>query len=505
MFNCQRPIWSFALIVLLVTVASTCSGAESEKHADFEFGKPVIGTTYFYWYDIDTRAHIVDHDGSDALTTHPADMKNISFKRSSWHRRQLLDMIDAGVDFLMPVYWGVPGQYDGWSFKGIPPLIEAHDMLLKAGKSPPAIGLFYDTSILRHNPDGHIDLSTNFGKDWFYRAMRDFFRMVPPSKWARVDGKPIVFLYSAHFAKRQDEQLMDYVRKRFAKDFGCEPFIVKHRDWLGKSDAIYQWGGAVSLQIDTHVAAIGPGYDHSAVPNRKPLIVERQAGKTYRQRWERLLAASPKSRPWMIHVETWNEWHEGTDIAHSREYGRTYIEMTRKYADLWRKQTHIPILGPFSNADAVTWQPGKSAGLTIRQSSGDGEWKNTEIDSAPCVITQPNELSPARYLYFSVADSFVYDADATLEVTITYLDKGCDSFQIEYDNTDSSKGPVQGAFRSGDIVKIDGTGKWKTAKLIVRHCRFVGRCNQADFRLTPLGRDLSLAVSRIVIQKPDAR
>jgi hypothetical protein len=294
---------------------------------------------------------------------------------------------------------------------------------------------------------------------------------------------------------------MDYVYRRFDKDFGCKPFIVKHRDWLGKADATYQWGGAVSLQIDTHVAAIGPGYDHSAVPNRTPLIVERLDGKTYQQRWERLLAASPKSRPWMIHVETWNEWHEGTDIAHSREYGRTYIEMTRRYADLWRKRTHMPIKGPFINASQIRWNPAKAEGVNIRPTDGDGEWKRLEINGRSCVITQPNELSPARYLYFSVADSFVYDADATLDITITYLDKGCDSFRIEYDNTDASKGAVQGAFRGSEIVKIDGTGKWKTAKLRVPQCRFVGRCNQADFRLAPLGGNLSLAVSAIIVQR----
>lgn len=30
-------------------------------------------------------------------------------------------------------------------------------------------------------------------------------------------------------------------------------------------------------------------------------------------------------------VETWNEWHEGTDVAVPKEYGRRYIELTLKY------------------------------------------------------------------------------------------------------------------------------------------------------------------------------
>jgi hypothetical protein len=34
-----------------------------------------------------------------------------------------------------------------------------------------------------------------------------------------------------------------------------------------------------------------------------------------------------------VHLETWNEYFEGTDIADSKEYGRQYIELTRFYAD----------------------------------------------------------------------------------------------------------------------------------------------------------------------------
>jgi len=169
--------------------------ARDHRGADsFKSGQPIVGTTYFYWYDIDTKSHILNRDGTDALTTHPADMNDISYKRVSWHKQQLKDMIAAGVDFLLPVFWGVPGKYKGWSFAGLPPLVEAHSILEKEGHQPPAIGLFYDTSILKwngFNKNGrsyHVDLTTDFGKDWFYTAIRDFFSVIPPSKLARVDG-----------------------------------------------------------------------------------------------------------------------------------------------------------------------------------------------------------------------------------------------------------------------------------------------------------------------------
>ena len=53
--------------------------ATDQKQADgFRSGEPVIATTYFYWYDIETKAHIVNHDGSDALTDHPPTMEGFS-------------------------------------------------------------------------------------------------------------------------------------------------------------------------------------------------------------------------------------------------------------------------------------------------------------------------------------------------------------------------------------------------------------------------------------------
>ena len=197
----------------------------------------------------------------------------------------------------MPVFWGVPGKYDGWSFVGLPPLVEAHTALEKEGLKPPAIGMFYDTSILQwngSNTDGsnyHVDLTTEYRREWFYAAIRDFFSFIPPAKWARIDGKPIIFLYDASFAERQDPQeQFEYTKTRFKQDFGVEPFIVKSAGWQGEADAVYAWGGAVNGPIifrDT--IALGPGYDHSAVPGREPLVVERRDGKTYIDRWTKVL------------------------------------------------------------------------------------------------------------------------------------------------------------------------------------------------------------------------
>ncbi len=479
--------------------------------ASFKRGEPVVGTTYFYWYDIDTNSHILSPDGQDYLTTHPADMDNLSYKRASWHKGELLDMIDAGIDFVMPVYWGVPGDYGGWSFAGLPPLIEAHTELEKAGLRPPAIGLFYDTSILQHNrfqADGsnyHVDLTTDFGRRWFYTAIRDFFSLIPPAKWARVDGRPIIFFYEAAFAAKQDpKRQFAFVKERFAEDFGVEPFLVKSAGWQGQADATYAWGGAVSGPIlFEDVAALGPGYDHSAVPGREPLIVERHDGQTYVDRWTKLLQLDPERRPWMVHLETWNEWHEGTDIAHSREYGRSYIVLTRLFADMWRTGVQLRFGLGYVDADSVSWEPELPEGLNLRPSTGDGNWRLMPHDDGKAAVTLPNPHSETiRYLYFEVDDTFAFGVRGkSLEVAVTYRDAGFSTFGVEYDST-VSEGPLAGAFRPAGSVAVTGSGQWKTARFTLPDCGFTGRCNGGDFRLFVTGNDMELAVIRVEVAKP---
>lgn len=516
-------LWLLMLLVFCATVWAADELAKkppgeffplrAQDHRDatsFELGRPVVGTTYFYWYDIESGGHIVNHDGTDALTTHPADMNNISYKRASWHRAQLEDMVAAGVDFLMPVYWGVPGKHNGWSFVGLPPLVLAHDALEKEGVTVPAIGMFYDTSILKHNgfaKDGasyHVDLTTDFGKEWFYTPVRDFFSLIPPAKWARVDGRPIVFMYASAFAKKQDPEQFVYVKRRFKAQFGVEPFIVKSADWKGPADATYSWGGAVSGPlIYRQVAALGPGYDHTAVPGRQPLIVERRDGQTYVDRWLKVLALNPKNRPWMVHVETWNEWHEGTDVAESREYGRSYIVLTRLFADMWRAGTVVKPPSLYPDANAVAWAPGLAQGLEIRPSGGDGIWRATKFADVEAIVADVNPFSSdSRYLYFNVDDAFAFDLfDRTIVVSVTYRDAGCASFHIEYDNADPTKGAVDGAFRSAGSVPVKGTGGWKTAEFILAQCRFMNRCNGADLRIAVLGGEMELAISKVKVTR----
>ena len=239
------------------------------------------------------------------MTTHPATTEGMSWKNPHWHDKQFRQMTEVGIDVALPVYWGTPVAQQPHAFRfsdeGVPPMIEALETIIASGGKAPTLGMFYDTSTLEMNSGAfRVDLTTEAGKRWFYATIRSFFSMVPPKHRATIDGKPLVFLYEASYAKNVDDTLFPAVREMFRKDFGSDLYLVKTPAWPGDADSLYQWGGAVSFLI-LDVAAIGPGYDHSAVPGRPPGVRSREDGLFYTLGWERLLKLDAEKRPFLKH------------------------------------------------------------------------------------------------------------------------------------------------------------------------------------------------------------
>ena len=477
------------------------SAAQLKDVTSYRVDQPVVGTHFFYWYDIKSKAHFIDFDGTDALTDHPARSDDYSYKSVGWWKRELRDVMAARIDFILPVYWGCPGEYKSWSFAGLPPLVQAWEELVREGRRPPRVGLFYDTSTLQYNArHWHVDLATDAGKQWFYASVRDFFSLIPPKMWAAIERRPIVVLYSPNFAARQDPALFPFVRSKFKRDFSTDIYLVKHVGWEGEADSVCSWGGALGLKA-YDVAALGPGYDHSAVPNRTPLIVDRQNGDFYEQQWKRLLSYRISRRAKIALVETWNELHEGTDVCDSKEYGRKYIELTAKYAQLFRDNVVLPKTGPFANAQQVEWcasSADEKRGMTVIN-SGDGLMMPIEIAGCQCWRTRPSQHQ-GKYLYVDLDDRFMFDEDgASLQIEIECLDSGFREFQLEYDSVAPEASVREGAFKAGQSITCGNTGKWRTVTVAIEDGRFANRSNGADFRLAVTGGDLT--IRRITAQR----
>jgi hypothetical protein len=409
----------------------------------------IVMTPYFYWYDVWTQAHLLNPDHSDALTTHPVTLSGFSYKSMQWHKTQLRDMEAAGIDVVLPVYWGDPSQLaetgtSHWSYAGIPPLLAAREELLKEGRSPPRIGMFYDTTTLERNAwNEHVDLTTPRGQAWYYESIRDYFSLVPPQHWAMINHCPIIFTWVATWAKAYDQVHVSEAKRRFAEDFGGRPFyLIKERSWNVEADDVYAWGGAFGLK-PLSVASIGPGYDHSNVPDRPPFTIDREAGAFFERNWERLLRTGIDR----VMVETWNEYHEGTDISHSHEYGRTYIDLNRHYADLFKSRfIPPPVDGRFSNVSTI------STDFTRNQDSEAIQWIDWSDGPSEMIVqdgtvcrTFKSDPDFVSYLYFRVHDSFRWQGTRDLKLCITAEAEPDTEFDVQFDGSDSSA-PLMGGY-----------------------------------------------------------
>jgi hypothetical protein len=105
------------------------------------------------------------------------------------------------------------------------------------------------------------------------------------------------------------------------------------------SDGLYAWGAApfgFNPSPELTVAQVGPGFKNTQYctggPERNCFDVDREGGARYERQLQQALAGNRR----LLAVETWNEFSEGTDIQETVETGRQYIELTRRYVDLFK-------------------------------------------------------------------------------------------------------------------------------------------------------------------------
>ena len=488
--------------------------------------RKIVATHYFYWYRWPDH-HFFD-DGKhtdDALQDHFADAEPVSFDSPAWHGKELRDVMAAGIDVILPVYWGVPDRYlrggVAFSVLGLPPLVEALDGIASEGRAPPRVGLFYDTSTLLtgvralDEPGKVLDLTTGHGMEVFYRTIRDFFILVPRRHWATVGGRPLVVLY-ASFGAKHSEKTFAYLDRRFEEEFGCRPHVVRNADWRAPTDTVTSWGAAlqgpkiVGPTPPGNVVQIGPGYNDRAVPGRTTPIRLRDDGRFYEMSWRKAIESGRD----IVLIETWNELHEGTEICETREHGRRYIDLTAKYVAAFKQGLPLPPMdytpsllivqrsdrgAEYASAEIVSYEPTREAGVYHPTDLGDGRSRLVTIDGAEALRSAPNEYSDSRYLYFRVADPFIFNGTTPVEIAVEYLDDAGGAFELQYDSSDR-EAPHLGAYKPAAMTDGGGDGKWKTGTWLLPDARFGNRQNGlADFRLRATGIDLT--VRKVTIRR----
>jgi len=182
--------------------------------------------------------------------------------------------------------------------------------------------------------------------------------------YLKEGGKPVVFLYTRtcqSLAPQDWATVLNDVNRRHA------PGVLAIGDGSSAVDAllwdgVYALGHTVSMAEQTPAGAaqtqhqasfpaillarrlgrisvltLPPGYDDrkpAASAGRKGgMVVDRQGGKLYAALWEQALQDNPD---WVM-VNSFNQWHTGTEIEPSVELGDRYLGFTAQYAVQFKK------------------------------------------------------------------------------------------------------------------------------------------------------------------------
>ncbi|MBN1421817.1 MAG: hypothetical protein JXP34_23790 [Planctomycetes bacterium] len=88
-------------------------------------------------------------------------------------------------------------------------------------------------------------------------------------------------------------------------------------------------------------ATVIPGYDDTKI--RTPgIAVDRTGGELYRLQWEE---AARAGADWAL-ITSYNEWHEGSEIEPSAEFGDFFLGLTARFAETFRKAPRAATAAP---------------------------------------------------------------------------------------------------------------------------------------------------------------
>jgi hypothetical protein len=232
----------------------------------------------------------------------------------------------AGIDAFVASWWG-RGSFEDAAF----------DKLLRTAEQKGFLAAIY------YEQAGSPQ---NIYEDFLYVLDR----YAASKAFLKLAGRPVIFVYG-RVSLRFEPSDWEYVFGRLATETGTRPFVIADglsarllqtfdgvhtynpvTHSLNQIDAMYQKAGLASLATGRLFAAtVAAGYDDRVI--RTPgLRVERDKGWYYQNLWR----IATKARPGWILITSFNEWHEGSEIEPSIEYGDFYLKLTAKLAGAFR-------------------------------------------------------------------------------------------------------------------------------------------------------------------------
>lgn len=318
---------------------------------------------FFSWYNWPNplnlaSEHFITERGTDYLSVHPVP-QTVSYDRNpnysvrkppnvsgnpvlsycnkDWFISQLSSMSGCGIDVAAVDFWGFP-----WA--DVPPrsrlslevMNSAMDIMDSQRRLYPRIAMFLESkpiSVLGRP----TDLNTEDGAQYLFSIIRDFYSRINPQRVALFEGRVPVILYEANIKGLVVAPYgINRANQLFKAWYGRELAFFGNSTWKSKCGSgiryTCHWGSAIrtSRYVDsTNLAQISPGYNY--LGNTKGTPPDSSA---YKDAWSNLRRGGAN---WVA-IETWNEWHEGTGIGETAEYGKAFLNITKDQINLFKQR-----------------------------------------------------------------------------------------------------------------------------------------------------------------------
>jgi hypothetical protein len=336
----------------------------------------------------------------------------------AWAKGQLLDMMDANLDWAGVQYdtkdaslpWGV-------RFTNVVNVIEATRELLDEGYRPPLLIPFVDTAIANQlHLDAYgtnIDVSTEAGRAELYDYLHHFFAQTDAilgprysdAAIARYEGRPMVAFWhtdTGSIVGGSNAFVLD-LKARFLAERGVEPYVIGHPNfwsqWPDTDEVTLMFGPSSHSQrvgwdgAGKETMNITPGFWN---PISNPWYLPREGGVHYATAW----AAAQAARALVNHlyIDSWNETGEGSGLfaalvrqytasdsgscstwvhRHDESWGpssRHYIETTAAQAALWNDLPEDDAVLVAHDLPASLPQGARRLVTVVMRNAGDRAW-----------------------------------------------------------------------------------------------------------------------------------
>jgi glycoprotein endo-alpha-1,2-mannosidase len=334
--HCRKALSMVRVISLLAVF-----GISAQAHA--ESSPRQVLAFYYGWYgNPQTTGRWVHWEGVEATderiknATHFPAMGAYDCHDPSVVDRQAAAARGAGITGFIASWWG----RDSFEDQGLPLLLTA------AGRHGLVVSAYYEQIV--GDPAGRkataiADLDyivSRYGND---------------PAWLKVAGKPVLFIYGRALqalSLDQWQEVLAQVRRDnprgvvfIADSLAREPLSVfdgsSTYNITGDTKRLsppqlQAWGhtayprmAAVAGPGKISSVTVIPGYDDRVTgrPSPRP-VTDRWGGETYQALWQEAVKAEPD---WVL-ITSWNEWHEGSELEASVEYGSQILNDTAAFS-----------------------------------------------------------------------------------------------------------------------------------------------------------------------------